>query len=150
MEYLRTRRRQGTYRTLTQQVALSVRVMKKCFNWICISSKGWFTLEAAVCIFRSRLHQLRDRKFSISLRKCNCPLVLMSLNAHCSNTKLIMLKVEPLFIFVFSMQLTGCSRTADNRFWKQLLYQLSHKHRPRGMILEVEVFLRADTIPNLL
>ena len=36
--------------------------------------KGWFTLAAAVCIFRSRLHQWRDRKIPISLQKCNCPL----------------------------------------------------------------------------
>ena len=32
---------------------------------------GWFTLDAAVCVFRSGLHQCRDRKFSISLRKRN-------------------------------------------------------------------------------
>ena len=35
-------------------------------------SKGWFALDAAVCIFRSGLHQCKDRKFSISLQKCNC------------------------------------------------------------------------------
>ena len=34
--------------------------------------KGWFTLDAAVCVFRSGLCQHRDRKFSISLRKRNC------------------------------------------------------------------------------
>ena len=34
-------------------------------------AKGWFTLDAAVCVFRSGLHQCRDRKFSISLQKCN-------------------------------------------------------------------------------
>ena len=36
--------------------------------------KGWFTLTTAVCIFRSRLHQRRDRKIPISLWKCSCPL----------------------------------------------------------------------------
>ena len=34
-------------------------------------AKGWFTLDAAVCVFRSGLHQSRYRKFSISLQKCN-------------------------------------------------------------------------------
>ena len=33
--------------------------------------KGWFILAAAICVFRSGLHQCRDRNFSISLRKCN-------------------------------------------------------------------------------
>ena len=33
---------------------------------------GWFTLDAAVCIFHSGMHQCRDRKFSISLQKRNC------------------------------------------------------------------------------
>ena len=36
--------------------------------------QGWVTLAAAVCIFRSRLYQCRDRKFLISLQKCNCPM----------------------------------------------------------------------------
>ena len=35
-------------------------------------AKGWFTLDAAVCVFRSGLRQRRDRKFSISLQKRNC------------------------------------------------------------------------------
>ena len=35
-------------------------------------AKGWFTLDAAVCVFRSGLCQPRDRKFSISLWKRNC------------------------------------------------------------------------------
>ena len=35
------------------------------------SNKGWFTLDAAVCVYRSGLRQRKDRKFSISLRKRN-------------------------------------------------------------------------------
>ena len=34
--------------------------------------KGWFTFAGAVCIFWSRLFQLRDRNIPISLWKCNC------------------------------------------------------------------------------
>ena len=33
--------------------------------------KGSFTLATAVCRFRSRLCQCRDRNFSISLQQCN-------------------------------------------------------------------------------
>ena len=33
--------------------------------------KGWFTLDAEVCVFRSGLRQCRDWKFSISLPKRN-------------------------------------------------------------------------------
>ena len=29
--------------------------------------KGWFTLDAEVCVFPSRMHQHKDRKFPISL-----------------------------------------------------------------------------------
>ena len=40
--------------------------------WRIVLHKGWFTLDAAVCVFHSGLRQCRDRKFSISLQKRNC------------------------------------------------------------------------------
>ena len=43
--------------------------------------KGWFTLDAAVYVFRSGLHQHRDRKFSISLQKRNRLLQMHTENA---------------------------------------------------------------------
>ena len=42
---------------------------------------GWFTLDAAVCVFRSGLCQCRDRIFFISLQKCNCLLQAQAENA---------------------------------------------------------------------
>ena len=46
-----------------------------------LKTKGWFTLDAAVWIFRSLLHQQTDREFSISLQKCYCLLQTHALNA---------------------------------------------------------------------
>ena len=45
--------------------------------------KVWFPLEAVFCVFRSRLHQRRDRNYSISVWK----LQLSAVDAHvkCSN-----------------------------------------------------------------
>ena len=40
-------------------------------SWRGRHAKGWFTLDAAVCVFLSGLCQCRDRKFSIFLWKCN-------------------------------------------------------------------------------
>ena len=45
--------------------------------------KGWFTLDAAVWVFRSGLRQHRDRKFSISLQKRNHLLQTHVENAVC-------------------------------------------------------------------
>ena len=50
-------------------------------NFMHLLLKGWFTLDAAVCVFRSGLCQHRDRKFSISLQKCNCMLQMHAENA---------------------------------------------------------------------
>ena len=40
-------------------------------SWRGRHAKGWFTIDAAVCVFLSGLCQCRDRNFSIFLWKCN-------------------------------------------------------------------------------
>ena len=50
--------------------------------------KGSFTLAAAVCGFRSRLHQHIDRNFSISLHQHNHLLHAVASNAASMNEPL--------------------------------------------------------------
>ena len=83
--------------------------------------KGWFTLDAAVCVCRNGLCQHRDRKFSISLQKCN-----RLLQMHVENAVMWMILNTD-----FSSKKHLCHGSVPGGPWPRAWVPNSHPQRER-------------------